>query len=157
MTTPVITELLSPADPEVKDFTVPVKPIKFRVAPDIFEAVGAIPGGLLMEFGAAAEQLGEVKLTEQLSLFNQMFSLVLDDDSVELFIQRMRDKKNPITLGQAMDITNWLMEKYGMRPTQPSEASSDGQAPPASGTNLTASAPPTELTSPDLPPPDFST
>jgi len=45
----------------------------------------------------------------------------------------------PIELEQLPEILEWVMGEYGMRPTQSSADSSNGQSSPASGTNSTDS------------------
>jgi hypothetical protein len=51
--------------------------------------------------------------------------------------KRLGDLENPIELEQASEVMIWLLEKYGLRPTQPSSNSADGSGNPASGTNST--------------------
>lgn len=152
-----MTHFLTPADPEIKDFSTPTREVKFKIDEDIFNAVPDIAGGLLIDFAVHAASLSEAELESQPQIFTAMFDLVLFDDSAKLFTERMRDKNRPITISQAMDVVNWLMEQYGMRPTQPSESSSDGSAPQVSTTNLTGTAPVEVSTSWDSPPPDSST
>lgn len=53
----------------------------------------------------------------------------------------------PIELDQVPDILDWIMGEYGMRPTQSSADSSDGQSSPASGTNSTENTSDVELIS----------
>lgn len=53
----------------------------------------------------------------------------------------------PIELDQLPVILEWLMGEYGMRPTQSSEDSSDGQSSPASGTSSTENISDVELIS----------
>lgn len=152
-----MTTFLTPADAELKDFSAPSRELKFKIDGDVFHAVPDIAGGLLIDFAVHAQSLGEAELQSQPAIFEQMFDLVLFDESAKLFSERMRDKNRPITLKQAMDVVTWLMEQYGMRPTQPSETSSDGSAPQVSTTNLTATAPAEVSISLPYQPPDSST
>jgi hypothetical protein len=57
----------------------------------------------------------------------------------------------PIELDQLPVILEWIMGEYGMRPTQSSADSSDGQSSPASGTNSTDSTSDVELISANSP------
>ena len=69
--------------------------------------------------------------------FTQMIDLVLRDESANRFKARMEDKDSPITMKQIMDVLPWLMEKYGLRPSEPSSTSSPGFETPDDGTNST--------------------
>ncbi|MDF2711379.1 MAG: hypothetical protein K0R62_7031, partial [Nonomuraea muscovyensis] len=57
---------------------------------------------------------------------------------------RLKDKTNPIEDDQMADAVLYLLEAYGLRPTQPSQPSSTGPASPASGTSSTDAQPPQE-------------
>ena len=63
--------------------------------------------------------------------------MVLLPESNALFQKRLEDLENPIGLEQAGSVIEWLLEHYGMRPTEPSSDSSTGPVSPASGTNST--------------------
>jgi hypothetical protein len=82
-----------------------------------------------------------------------MMSLVLEQPSADLFFARMSDKTRPISMPQMMKVVSYLMEAYGMVPTQPSSSSSPGPASPPTGTSSTANLSPLGLTSFGFPPP----
>lgn len=114
-------------DEEVFDFSSPSKPHKFRIDGDVFEAIRELPALTAMEFGQYANTLdGSNDLKEQGEAVERMFRMVLTKESGELFISRLSDVDNPIGAKQMNGIMMWLMEKYGFRPTAPSEGSSDG-------------------------------
>ncbi|HEX9248495.1 MAG TPA: hypothetical protein VF856_03300 [Gemmatimonadaceae bacterium] len=139
-----MTQVLSPSDADVKDFTEAVH-VKFRIDDDIFYGVTGIPAMDLMHFGAMFEGLTERGIMQSPNALSDLFNLILRKESADLFIARMADKDKPITLGQAMKVLPWLMEEYGMRPTQPSSSSSGGSENPDDGTSSTASIPTSEL------------
>lgn len=56
----------------------------------------------------------------------------------------------PVELEQITEILDWVMAEYGLRPTKPSEGSSDGQSSPESGTNSTELTSDAESTSQNL-------
>src|SRR3954447_23574670 len=94
---------------EVMDFTTPaVPPIKFTVDGDEFFAAGECPGGIVTDLAAvsAAEDGNE---GEQLQVAMSFFDQVLLPESAELFADRLRDPKPPISLPKAMQIFAWLM------------------------------------------------
>jgi hypothetical protein len=146
-----MTEVLSPNDDGIRDFTSHVN-VKFRIDDDVFTGVVGIPANDLMHFGSLFDGVSDSDLADKPDAFKQMFELILDHASAMVFIARMSDKTKPITLTQIMDVLPWLMEQYGMRPSQPSSESSSGSANPDDGTSLTGSASATASTSSDFPP-----
>src|SRR6266566_1896438 len=139
-----MTQVLSPNDPEIKDFTEAVH-VRFRIDDDVFYGVTGIPAMDLMRFGSMFEGLTEANIAKNPDAFGEIFNLILRKASADTFLARMSDKEKPITLGQAMKVLPWLMEEYGMRPTQPSSSSSDGQESRDDGTSLTANIATSEL------------
>lgn len=107
---------------EIKDFTTPNgnKPHPFKIDDDIFYAVSDIPLANLAELAKLRENLDISNINTLLSLFDEM----LLDESATLFQSRLRDKANPIGKSHILPILEWLMETYGLRPTQPSSPSS---------------------------------
>lgn len=128
---------------EIKDFTTAQgnKPHPFRVDNDIFYAVSTIPLANLGELAKLRQTLDLTNLDALLSLFDEM----LLDESATLFQTRLRDKSNPIGKDHILPILEWLMEVYGLRPTQPSSESSELSVVDDS-TSLTAGAQSVELT-----------
>lgn len=137
-----MTQVLSPSDEEIKDFTMR-KTVRFRIDDDIFHGVPDIPALDLMKFGSMFDGLTESQVASNPDAFTELFRLVLDASSADVFMSRMGDKTKPIGLGQVMAILPWLMEEYGLRPTQPSSTSSDGSENQDDGTSSTESAPST--------------
>jgi hypothetical protein len=112
---------------EIFDFSTGRKNFKFRLDGDTFEAISDLPALTAMEFGQYANTLDTSSdLEAQGKAIETMFRLVLVKSSAEVFISRLSDVDNPIGARAMNSVMMWLMEKYGFRPTAPSEGSSDG-------------------------------
>jgi hypothetical protein len=141
-----------------RDFSRKRKRVHFVIDDDTFDATPAIPADLLVEFGVRYEQAASAEsLPEQFELLTGVLELVLLEDSYALLRKRMKDRHNPVELDQLNDIIEYLMSEYGLRPTQPSPDSSDGQPNPESGTNSTETTQPEASTSSTSPPTASST
>lgn len=131
-----------------KDFSRPRERVAFTIDGDTFEAAPAIPAEILAEFATRYEDAGEAEGAKaQYQMLVTVLDLVLVPDSCALLQARMRDRERPVDLDQLNDIVIWLMEQYGLRPTQPSPSSSDGQPPPEPGTSSTEPTPDAASTS----------
>jgi hypothetical protein len=141
-------------DDGTQDFTKTRQPVRFKIRKtadgdeyDSFDGVPGLPAMLLVEFASLAESLSEANVLNQPKIFSALFELVLTESSAARFLERMSSRAEPIELDQINDIMPWLMERYGLRPTEPSSDSSTGSESQDGGTNLTADAPPPALTS----------
>jgi len=126
-----------------KDFSKPRELIEFTIDQDTFHAHPGIPAETLMEYGAKFEGADMEKSTvlEKLAVYKDALELCLDGPSFQRFTARLRDTTNPIDGDQLDQVLTWLFEQYGLRPTQPSVASSDGPSLPDAGTGSTGSIP----------------
>lgn len=110
-----------------KDFSVSPEPIAFQMEDDTFHCLPDISLDLLMEladFATIGEQQGRGAQIEKMKEF---FDGILDEDSAGRL--RERTKKGatqPIGKRLLVDVMPWLMEVYGLRPTQPSSESAAG-------------------------------
>lgn len=138
--------VMTAAPPAARDFSRKRKRLNFTIDGEEFEAATMLPGDIYAEFIAASSTDTET-YQEQHDSLKRALSLVLLDESWERFDKRLRDKTNPIDDEQAAEVVIWLMEEYGMRPTQPSQPSSDGPASPESGTSSTENTQPEASTS----------
>lgn len=148
-----------PADDVVvrhRDFTLSPEPITFDIAPDTFECVPEIPLDVLADLAGAARSghsSEQASAESQLNRILDLFDGVMTYDSAAKFRARTKrgtkdePNRNPIGMRHIKDILPWLMEVYGLRPTQPSDASSDGSE--ESSSTDTASS--TDSTSSDFP------
>jgi hypothetical protein len=69
-----------------------------------------------------------------------LFAKILMPDSKEPFLARLTDPIKPIGFKTLMNVIQWMMECYGLRPTQPSTPSSSASAGDVS-TSSTAGQP----------------
>lgn len=114
---------------EIKDFSRPIEPHPFRINEDIFSIIPSIPLGLVSDVMSAVRNVrtdGTNDLKGQMDALEVVFKILLTDDCVDKFVARLSSKLAPIDQHQLMDIVTWALEKYGLRPTQPSETSSLG-------------------------------
>lgn len=114
-----------------KDFSLSEEPITFRIAPDMFECVPEIALDGLAELAGLASNSGDDR-TMQLNKMKDFFDSIMTFDSAAKFRERCRvptqaePNPHPIGMRHIKDVIPWLMEVYGLRPTQPSSESSDG-------------------------------
>lgn len=124
--------------PIMKDFSKERKVIEFRIDDDVFVCPPALPAGTLMRFIAKFNKLqNAADSEEQIALMNDTLAVVLQPESFDLLKIRMEDPHNPVDLDQLNAILEWVMGEYGLRPTQPSSSSPDGQPSQESGTSST--------------------
>ena len=138
-----------------RDFTRPRKRLNFTIDDDTFEAASVLPGDVFAEMVALHNLAVDAKtFQDQHDLLKKALQIALLPESWERFAVRLKDKERPIDDDQTSDVVIWLMEEYGIRPTQPSQPSSDGPSSPESGTSSTESTQPAESTSEPSPPTD---
>ncbi len=110
-----------------KDFSLSPEPISFKIDPDVFHCVPEIPLDALADMAGLATRAESATAGDTLRKVYDLFDGILFTESAVLF--RARGEKgsdNPIGMRHVKDILPWLMEVYGLRPTQPSDESSDG-------------------------------
>jgi hypothetical protein len=114
-----------PVDDEIMDFSSPRQTIKFKVDGDVFEASPQVAAISMIRFATEAELLekSDTRSDEQIKIIENLFRIVLTRDSAERFIARLSDDDRPIGVSQFVDITKWLLERYGLRPTEPDSES----------------------------------
>jgi len=129
-------------DVRFKDFSTPNQPVSFQVDGDLFEAPAVLPVPVMQELVVTADKLKNIG--EDASVFTAMieiFDVILVDASAARFRERVNSKTEPIGMQQIVDIMLWLLEAYGLRPTQPSSDSLTGALAEMSGTPSVAGAP----------------
>lgn len=121
----------------MRDFTKERKKLEFKIDDDVFVAASAIPAEVLLSFAREFAGMDPETTTvdQQLRAFEGVLDIVLTDESLVRFKERMNDKLLPIDMEQIEQIVTWLFEEYGLRPTEAASTSSDGQPNPDSGTN----------------------
>jgi hypothetical protein len=120
----------------------------FTVGENTYTAVAGLPAQSMLDF---AGQFGGLTpatpVDEQLKVFSEILGALLEDDSYTVFREAMATKHpvNMIEFDQMEQIITWLLEEFGMRPTQPFSPSVTGPVSPDGGTNWTGSTPAVEL------------
>ena len=135
---------------EIRDFTIKEKRAKFRVDNDIFEATAIMSIPMMQGMMQAARGIGDVmgadedenSVSTKLEKIYEIFDKILIPASAKRF--RARLEAEPASEDaldarrQVIPILYYLLEKYGLRPTTPSQESSDGSPNEISGTTSTA-------------------
>lgn len=125
-----------------KDFSKKKPPVEFQIDDDIFIAPSVLPVPTMQELASVAGSLkNETDNDKLFAEIANIFNVILTDASAVRFQERLRSKEEPIDVEQLVDIMMWLLEEYGLRPTQPSSSSSDGAPSETSGTPSTDGAP----------------
>jgi hypothetical protein len=136
------------AGSDTPDFTVNRDPHCFTIAPDRFCAPAIISSVILRKLAnlhaslSMAPNGNESETDRVMKALADMFRLLLPGASGRLFAERLLSDGDPgdpeadppvpasppvIDLArEAMPAMNWLLERYGMRPTMPSSPSLDG-------------------------------
>jgi hypothetical protein len=135
---------LTPDSEGVVDFTPERKQPRFRIDDDVFVGVRDVPTMTALQF---AQGLNDVDLEdddlsqETIDTMMTMLRMMLTTESSTLLIERLSDPDNPVGIQTFTRIIPWLMEQYGMRPTEPSSDSQDGSPneTPAGTTDSTGS------------------
>jgi hypothetical protein len=125
----------------MKDFTRTRKPIQFTIDSDVFDAAPAIPADTLMDMTTQFEAMDEGSPDEMIKAMLTVLEQFLLPNSFRRFRERMGSQENPVEFPQVQEVIFWLLEEYGMRPTQQSSGSADGLPLPESGTSLTGPTP----------------
>ncbi|MGH9857912.1 MAG: hypothetical protein ACRD4B_08720 [Acidobacteriota bacterium] len=107
-----------------RDFTISTEPITFKVGPDVFTAhpiLATVIIGELVTVVKDMETMEGDQIGIQLSAVGDLFKLMLTDDCADRFVERLSSRDEPLDLKQqVIPIMFWLMEEYGLRPTEPS-------------------------------------
>lgn len=133
---------------QIRDFSLPMDPVRFRIDPDTFDAPALLSPMALKKAAALHGQLGDPEqvgadIDRTIRLVADIFAVFLPGSSGNRFRARLltegRDADPdadpprlepdppPIDLTrQALPALYWLLEQYGMRPTGPSSPSPNG-------------------------------
>jgi hypothetical protein len=122
---------------DIIDFSFSPEPKRFQINDDIFECSPELPLGIMARAASMkfdAETLRVKGIEPILEFFDEVFI----GDSSQRFRARVNNKERPIGLRHVIKILPWLMEAYGLRPTEPSQPSS--QLPESTGMTSTVGA-----------------
>lgn len=117
-------------DLKFKDFTLAGEAPVMRIAPDEFHCYPEIPLDVMMDVA----RFSQTKV-EGLDRFTQLMELIagiIVPEDYDKFIARTKrgtkEQPNPYPIGMRhiRDILPWVLEVYGMRPTQASSDSASG-------------------------------
>ncbi len=140
----------------IRDFSLDRTPIHFRADGDEFVAPASLAVPTLRRLGSMHARLGDLTggsdtdVESLLSLVTDMFGHLLPGPSGRRFVERLKSEGRPADpeadpprlddepvpldlMKQAIPILYYLLERYGLRPTEPSSASPAGstEAPTA--------------------------
>lgn len=139
-----MTELLTHANgaaataSAARDFSRLRNRLTFTIDDELFEAAPVLPGDIYAEFVTRYNGTADTETYQQQhDLLKSALELALMPESYDRFAARLKDKGNPVEDDQMADVIIWLLEAYGLRPTEPSQPSSDGLPSPESGTSST--------------------
>lgn len=105
---------------DIADFSFSPEPKRFKINDDIFECSPELPLGVLAR--AAKMKMDKDSLEKEgLEPILRFFDEVFIGDSSKKFRSRIDSKSNPIGMRHILKIMPWLLEVYGLRPTDPSE------------------------------------
>lgn len=161
------------AVPTVPDFTIKREPHSFVIDGETFLAPALLAPVTLRKMAVQVGALGDLgsmtdvqSIIKAIDAVGAVMATLMPGDSGRRFKARLESEggeedPTPIDLmGQAIPALYYLLECYGLRPTQPSSSSpagsTDGASIPSDGTSSTAGASDTESTSPGSPPPTGS-
>lgn len=141
-----------PITPDMQDFSESIGERHFVINGEVYTIVQDLPALTLLNFAEKYDQFQTGNTDDYGELITSIIRMILEPDSAELFIKRMQDSSKPIGLKSVRRVLPWVMEQIGLRPTEPSENSSDGSTNPELGTNSPENALPEGSTSDDSPP-----
>ena len=133
----------------VRDFTLPMEPIRFRVDEDEFAAPAFLSPVVLKRFAAKFAEVQPLLANPMADIdaamtgFADLFVTLIPGESGQRLHDRLLSEDHPIDLTrQALPILFYLMEQWGLRPTAPSSSSPDGSPTLSEDTSSTAGASP---------------
>jgi serine protease inhibitor len=126
----------------MKDFTKPRPELDFRIDDDVFFPYPALPARVLVEFAMTFDGIDkDTSADKQMEAMLSILERALTPDSYARFSSRINSREKPIDLDQVNEVMEWMLGEYGLRPTQPSELSSNGSVNQDSGMSSTGNTP----------------
>lgn len=125
---------------DIVDFSLPVSRIAFKIDDDIFEAHAALGLATMQDIVKVTRTLGDVGRDGDYTPLLNIFNRLLTAETAPRFAERVMSSGSDAldVRKQLIPILHFLLERYGLRPTQPSSDSSTGSP---SGTGGTTSTP----------------
>lgn len=124
---------------EIKDFTIKEKRIKFKIDDDIFEATRILGLPLMQDLVKVTKTMSKMSESGDYSAISAIFDELLLPHSAERFGERLKAKGDDAidVKAQLLPVLYYLLEKFGLRPTQLSSESSTGSPDATDGTPST--------------------
>jgi hypothetical protein len=134
---------------DIKDFTIKKKTIPFRIDDDVFNATAILSIPMMQNLIRVSRDLGDMMKNDDFSALEKVFSELLLSPGNERFTQRLRSNgvDGIDVKRQVLPIMHYLLEQYGLRPTQPSSDSLAGLPSGTDGTSSTAGFSQLDITS----------
>lgn len=124
----------------IKDFTLKRKRILFKLDDDVFEARSKISLALMQDMMRVGKSMESIEKDGKFERIVEVFNNLLVPASAERFAQRVTTNNDAEAVDareELIPILFWLLEQYGLRPTQPSSDSSTGSPSESDGTTST--------------------
>jgi len=114
-----------------RDFSLSPEPVTFDIAPDTFECLPEIPLDALADMANLASTSTDDRSASLRRIYDLFDGILLPDSAAKFRARGKRSTEeepnlHPIGMRHIKELLPWLMEVYGLRPTQPSDESSDG-------------------------------
>lgn len=142
----------------VADFSFTPSPIRFTMDGETYHCRKVLPLGAyedvmdMVSESNVANGTGVVSKNDLRTALDQVaavFAIVLTDESIGRFKERLLGRDDPLDLKeQVVPAMHWVLEQYGLRPTEPSSDSSTGSDDGTTGITLTAGVQPAASTQP---------
>lgn len=129
-----------------RDFTRKRKQVVFGISGVNYECVQALGTEALqdlMNLYRGGDMQAALKANDAevvMASIRSMFKIFLMDDAYAPFVEKLRDRKDPVDVHQLLEIVAWIVEVYADRPLGSSESSSSTSANGEAGTDSTAGA-----------------
>lgn len=137
---------------EIKNFQLNVEPIPFRLS-DTTPMLYAVPDLPLSMIQSLSKFRNITKNSDEFD--EESLLLIFEELLTDEAMGQLRElvQRKIFGVKAMMTVIPWLLEQYGLRPTQPSSPSSSGSGDDGTGTSSTAGAHSTESTPSNFPEP----
>ncbi len=152
----IYTPIMTTPDPDqIRDFTIPMASKQFRIDDDVFKAPALMSPIAMKKLAGLHAELGDIgSLTNDIEravgITADLFTVLLPGPSGRRFKERLLSEGRPADpeadppteadppvidlVQQAIPALYWLLEQYGLRPTEPSSPSPTGSTDGQTGT-----------------------
>lgn len=123
---------------DIKDFTIKRKRIQFKVDDDVFTAHAVLGLPHMQHMIRVSKNMRDLITDEKFDAIFDVFDQLLTPDSAKRFRERVFSSGDDAidVREQLIPILHYLLEAYGVRPTQLSSDSSSGSPNEIDGTTL---------------------